>query len=331
MGSIHPISSLIREANQIFLQMGFTFAEGHLVESEYYNFDALNVPKDHPARDMQDTFYIKDTPEYVLRTHTSPVQVRYMEKQIKKGVQPPYRVIVPGKAFRNEATDMTHEVEFTQIEGLVVGEDISLANLKGTLEIFFRSLFKGAQVEIRFRPSFFPFVEPGVEVDMRLVGDGVPEKLKDKWMEMMGAGMVLRTHTSNVQGRYMEEQMKKGTKPPYRAVSMGKAFRNESTDMGHEAEFSQIEILVVDKNVSVANLKWTLETFFEKIFNGSVDVRFRPTFFPFVEPGLEIDMRLSGERVPEKLRGKWMEMGGAGMVHPNVLRNCGINTSEYQG
>jgi len=161
-----------------------------LVESEYYNFDALNVPKDHPARDMQDTFYIKDTPEYVLRTHTSPVQVRYMEKQIKKGVQPPYRVIVPGKAFRNEATDMTHEVEFTQIEGLVVGEDISLANLKGTLEIFFRSLFKGAQVEIRFRPSFFPFVEPGVEVDMRLVGDGVPEKLKDKWMEMMGAGMV---------------------------------------------------------------------------------------------------------------------------------------------
>ena len=170
--------------------MGFTFVSGPLLESEHYNFDVLNVPKDHPARDMQDTFYIKDTPEYVLRTHTSPVQVRYMEKQIKKGVQPPYRVIVPGKAFRNEATDMTHEVEFTQIEGLVVGEDISLANLKGTLEIFFRSLFKGAQVEIRFRPSFFPFVEPGVEVDMRLVGDGVPEKLKDKWMEMMGAGMV---------------------------------------------------------------------------------------------------------------------------------------------
>ena len=146
MGSIHPISSLIREANQIFLQMGFTFAEGHLVESEYYNFDALNVPKDHPARDMQDTFYIKDTPEYVLRTHTSPVQVRYMEKQIKKGVQPPYRVIVPGKAFRNEATDMTHEVEFTQIEGLVVGEDISLANLKGTLEIF----RKGCKCQLSF-------------------------------------------------------------------------------------------------------------------------------------------------------------------------------------
>jgi phenylalanyl-tRNA synthetase alpha chain len=189
-GSIHPISSLIREANQIFFQMGFTFAEGPLVESEWYNFDALNVARDHPARDMQDTFYIKDMPEHVLRTHTSPVQVRYMESRMKKGVAPPYRIIVPGKAFRNEATDMTHEVEFTQIEGLVVGENISLANLKGALEIFLQNLFKGAQVEIRFRPSFFPFVEPGVEVDMRLVGESVPEKLKNKWMEMMGAGMV---------------------------------------------------------------------------------------------------------------------------------------------
>ena len=170
--------------------MGFTFAEGPLLESERYNFDTLNVPKDHPSRDMQDTFFIKDMPEHVLRTHTSPVQVRYMESQIKKGALPPYRVIVPGKVFRNEATDMTHEAEFTQIEGLVVGEDISLAHLKGTLESFLKNMFKGAQVEIRFRPSFFPFVEPGVEVDMRLVGDAVPEKLKDKWIEMMGAGMV---------------------------------------------------------------------------------------------------------------------------------------------
>jgi len=189
-GHLHPISSLIREANQIFLRMGFTLAEGPLLESEWYNFDALNVPKDHPSRDMQDTFFIKDMPGRVLRTHTSPVQVRYMESQIKKGAEPPYRVIVPGKVFRNEATDMTHEAEFTQIEGLVVGENISIANLKGTLELFLKNMFKGAQVEIRFRPSFFPFVEPGVEVDMRLVGDSVPEKLKDKWIEMMGAGMV---------------------------------------------------------------------------------------------------------------------------------------------
>ncbi len=189
-GHIHPISSLIREANRIFFAMGFTFAEGPLLESEWYNFDALNVPKDHPSRDMQDTFFIKDMPEHVLRTHTSPVQVRYMEQKVKDGVLPPYRVIVPGKVFRNEATDMTHEAEFTQIEGLVVGETVSLAQLKGTLEFFLKNMFKGAQVEIRLRPSFFPFVEPGVEVDMRLVEGAVPEKLKNKWIEMMGAGMV---------------------------------------------------------------------------------------------------------------------------------------------
>lgn len=189
-GHLHPITSLIREARAIFSRMGFSLAEGPLLESEWYNFDALNVPKDHPARDMQDTFFIQDAPGSVLRTHTSPVQLRYMEEQMKKGVMPPYRVIAPGKVFRNEATDMTHEAEFTQLEGLAVGEDITLAHLKGTLEQFFKELFKGAQVEVRFRPSYFPFVEPGVEVDMRLVGTDVPEKLRDKWIEMMGAGMV---------------------------------------------------------------------------------------------------------------------------------------------
>ncbi len=189
-GHLHPITSLIREANKIFFDMGFTFAEGPQLEDEWHNFDALNVPKDHPARDMQDTFFIKDEPGLVLRTHTSNVQIRYMEEQVTKGIQPPYRVIVPGKVYRNEATDMTHEAEFFQMEGLVVGPDITLAHLKGTLEEFFAKLFKGAQVEIRFRPSFFPFVEPGVEVDMRLVGEQVPEKLRGKWIEMMGAGMV---------------------------------------------------------------------------------------------------------------------------------------------
>ena len=189
-GHIHPISSLIREANQIFSRMGFVFAEGPLLEDEWHNFDALNVAKNHPARDMQDTFFIKDEPGKVLRTHTSPVQIRFMKDQVEKGVKPPYRVIVPGKVFRNEATDMTHEAEFFQIEGFAVGEDITMAHLKGTLERFFKELFKGASVEIRFRPSFFPFTEPSVEVDMRLVGEHVPEKLRDKWIEMMGAGMI---------------------------------------------------------------------------------------------------------------------------------------------
>jgi phenylalanyl-tRNA synthetase alpha chain len=189
-GHIHPISSLIREANRIFFDMGFTYVEGPLVEDEWHNFDALNVPKDHPARDMQDTFYLKDEKGIVLRTHTSNVQIRYMESQTKQGMQPPYRVVSLGKVFRNEATDMTHEAEFFQMEGLVVGPDITLAHLKGTLEHFFRELFRGAAAEVRFRPSFFPFTEPSVEVDMRVVGDTVPEKLRGRWIEMMGAGMV---------------------------------------------------------------------------------------------------------------------------------------------
>ena len=164
--------------------MGFSFAEGPLLESEKYNFDLLNIPKDHPARDMQDTFWIKDEPGKVLRTHTSPVQVRYMESH-----KPPIRIIVPGKVFRNEATDVTHEAEFFQLEGLMVDRDVTLAHLKGTLKQFFEELF-GGSVDIRLRPSFFAFVEPGAEVDMRITGKNAPEKLRDRWIEIMGAGMV---------------------------------------------------------------------------------------------------------------------------------------------
>ncbi|HEY5383109.1 MAG TPA: phenylalanine--tRNA ligase subunit alpha [Candidatus Paceibacterota bacterium] len=196
-GHLHPISSLIREANRIFFDMGFTFAEGPLVESEWYNFDALNVPKDHPARDMQDTFFIKDEPGMVLRTHTSPVQIRYMESQIKNGVEPPYRVIMPGKIFRNEATDITHEAEFFQIEGLVIEKDATLSTLKGTLSKFLGGVM-GGNAEVRFRPSFFPFTEPSIEVDMRLTGLSAPEKLRDRWIEMGGAGMVHPNVLKNV-------------------------------------------------------------------------------------------------------------------------------------
>ncbi len=206
-GHIHPISSLIREANRIFFDMGFSFEEGPLIEDEWHNFNALNVPQDHPARDMQDTFFIKGEEGMVLRTHTSPVQVRYMEAQVRKGNLPPYRVIVPGKVFRNEATDITHEAEFFQIEGLAVGEDITLAHLKGTLARFSQELFKGAEVGIRFRPSFFPFTEPSVEVDMRVAGEHVPEKLRGKWVEMMGAGMV---HPSVLKNAGVDPQKYRG-------------------------------------------------------------------------------------------------------------------------
>jgi phenylalanyl-tRNA synthetase alpha chain len=183
-GHRHPVSSLIAQINGIFAELGFSFAEGPEMESEWYNFDALNVPKDHPSRDMQDTFFIKGKPETVLRTHTSPVQIRYLEAH-----GAPARVIVPGKVFRNEATDATHEAQFYQLEGLMVDTDVSVGHLKGVLEHFFGKLL-GAGTEVRFRPSFFPFTEPSFEVDMKVAGDPSVNKLAGRWIEMMGAGMV---------------------------------------------------------------------------------------------------------------------------------------------
>ena len=175
-GSLHPITQVTREIYDIFKEIGFDIAEGPEIENEYYNFDTLNVPADHPARDMWDTFWLKPLEaKKLLRTHTSPVQIRYMENH-----KPPIKIIAPGKVYRNEATDATHEAQFYQLEGLMIGENISLADLKGTLKYFFEK-FLGDKVEIRFRPSFFPFVEPGVEVDM---------KWKGKWLEMGGAGLV---------------------------------------------------------------------------------------------------------------------------------------------
>lgn len=182
-GHRHPIAQLIAEITTIFAELGFTYAEGPEREYIEYNFDKLNVPKDHPSRDMQDTFYFENDPEKVLRTHTSPVQVRYMLEG-----EPPIRMICPGKVFRNEATDATHEAQFYQLEGLVVDAEASLAHMKGLLEHFFSRLF-GGETEVRFRPSFFPFVEPGVEVDMR-IAPSRHNKLSGRWIEVMGAGMV---------------------------------------------------------------------------------------------------------------------------------------------
>jgi phenylalanyl-tRNA synthetase alpha chain len=150
---------------RIFGKMGFSVSQGPELEDEWHNFTALGVPEDHPARDMQDTFWVKGEKGMVMRTHTSPTQIRYMETNMKKGTLPPYRIIVPGKVFRNEATDATHEAQFYQCEGLVVGEGISLAHLKGTLDSFFKEFF-GESAQTRFRPSYFPFTEPSVEVDV---------------------------------------------------------------------------------------------------------------------------------------------------------------------
>jgi phenylalanyl-tRNA synthetase alpha chain len=199
-GHKHPLSQMIAEINQIFGAIGFEFAEGPERELIRYNFDMLNVPKDHPSRDMQDTFYLSGNEEVVMRTHTSPVQVRYMENH-----KPPIKMICPGKVFRNEATDATHEAQFFQLEGLMIDKDISLAHMKGVLEYFFTEFFAGA-AEVRFRPSFFPFVEPGIEVDMR-IAKSESNKLSGRWIEMMGAGMV---HPNVLKGAGIDPEVYQG-------------------------------------------------------------------------------------------------------------------------
>lgn len=185
IGHVHPNTAMIEGIVQIFKDMGFEVVEGPEMEDEWHNFDALNVPKDHPSRDMQDTFWLRNS--LLLRTHTSSVQIRYMEKH-----KPPFAIVAPGKVFRNEATDRTHEAQFFQFEALVVGKDITVANLKYYLETFLKHVFD-EEVEIRLRPSFFPFVEPGFEVDMRCSvckGEGCPTCKHSGWIELLGAGLV---------------------------------------------------------------------------------------------------------------------------------------------
>lgn len=205
-GHLHPITHLIGDIARIATDMGFSVADGPELETEYYNFDALNFPKDHPARDMQDTFFVKADPtaefafgmkkkvgeKMLLRTHTSSVQIRYMREQLAKGIPPPYAIFIPGKVFRNEETDATHETQFHQIEGLYVAKDATMGMLKGVLGKLFSDLF-GGNPNIRFRTSFFPFVEPGVEVDMecfKCKGTGCNVCKGTGWIEIGGAGMV---------------------------------------------------------------------------------------------------------------------------------------------
>jgi phenylalanyl-tRNA synthetase alpha chain len=184
-GHLHPLTQAQERINGIFASMGFRIVEGPEVENDFTNFDALNMPPDHPARDMQDTFWLKGM-QYLMRTHTSPMQVRFMQSH-----QPPLRIIVPGRVWRNEATDITHEFQFHQTEGLVVDRQSaphapSLAHLKGILEHFYRQYFNDQKLRVRFSASYFPFVEPGVEVFLQ----GTKGKLAGRWLEVAGAGMV---------------------------------------------------------------------------------------------------------------------------------------------
>lgn len=225
-GHLHPLTLVTREVKRIFLAMGFSVVEGLEVETEWYNFDALNIPPEHPARDLMDTFWLQSNQKFpiskpqfpnesqippqsltllrprqnpsilsqnpkssklLLRTHTSPMQVRYMESH-----QPPLRIIVPGRVFRYEASDASHDIQFTQVEGLMVDRTISVANFKAVIQAFFERFFK-QPIKTRLRPGYFPFVEPGFEVDItctRCRGEGCGSCKHSGWMELMGAGMV---------------------------------------------------------------------------------------------------------------------------------------------
>ncbi|MFA5744871.1 MAG: phenylalanine--tRNA ligase subunit alpha [Candidatus Paceibacterota bacterium] len=184
-GRLHPISVAIREIADIFGRMGFSVAQGPELEDDFHNFTGLNIPPNHPARSMQDTFWIKDQKDKVLRTHCTSVSIRALENLAKEGGVEA-RVISPGKVFRNEATDMTHEAQFYQVDGFAVGTlgTVTLAHLKGTLTRFYRE-YLGADAKIRFRPSFFGFTEPSVEVDVWFV----PPGKEGRWLEVSGAGM----------------------------------------------------------------------------------------------------------------------------------------------
>ena len=177
-GHLHPLTIVSNDIKRIFQYMNFTIVEGPEAETENYNFDALNFPKNHPARDMQDTLWTNREKGWLMRTQTSPMQARYMQKHT-----PPVRIIVPGRVFRHEATDASHEMNFYQFEGLMVdnGEQVSLVHFKWIVQELCRQFFE-TSVEVRFRPSYFPFVEPGIEVDIRMEGG--------RWLEVMGAGMV---------------------------------------------------------------------------------------------------------------------------------------------
>ncbi len=183
-GRLHPVTRVLEEVEGIFTSMGFDIAEGPEIETDYYNFEALNIPKNHPARDMQDTFYVSS--DVVLRTHTSPVQIRVMETQ-----SPPLRVIAPGAVYRRDS-DLTHTPMFHQVEGFMVDERVTFGDLKGVLSAFLQRLF-GEGTPLRFRPSFFPFTEPSAEVDIRCVmckGTGCRVCKETGWLEILGCGMI---------------------------------------------------------------------------------------------------------------------------------------------
>ncbi len=185
-GSLHPMTLIIEHIEDVFISMGYQVVDGPEIETNFYNFEALNIPADHPARDMWDTFYL-DVPDMLLRTHTSPVQIHAMEKK-----ELPLAVIAPGRCYRHEATDASHDFVFMQAEGLLIDKQISISNLLATVKTFLKAIFETNKLEIRVRPSYFPFVEPGIEIDIScpFCSHGCSTCKQSKWIEISGAGLV---------------------------------------------------------------------------------------------------------------------------------------------
>jgi phenylalanyl-tRNA synthetase alpha chain len=185
-GSLHPYSILLQKIENVFISMGYAIVDSPEIETEFANFEALNIPADHPARDMQDTLWL-DLPQRLMRTHTSNAQVHYMENH-----KPPFAILAPGRCYRYEATDATHDYTFMQTEGLFVGENISMGNLIATMKEFLGALFENSKITVRVRPGYFPFVEPGVEIDMQCIfcKKGCSICKGSRWIEVVGAGLV---------------------------------------------------------------------------------------------------------------------------------------------
>ena len=189
VGGLHPVTRTLERIEGLFRSIGFDVADGPEIETDWHNFTALNTPEKHPARSMHDTFYIENAPDVLLRTHTSPVQIRYMQAHVERHrnaeVMPPIRIIAPGRVYRVDS-DATHSPMFHQVEGLWVGEGVSFADLKGVVADFLRSFFETDELSVRFRPSFFPFTEPSAEIDVAFMSGA----MKGRWLEIAGCGMV---------------------------------------------------------------------------------------------------------------------------------------------
>ncbi len=285
--SMEELDSLRDEVTEIFMGIGFSVAEGPEVETVENNFDALNAPKNHPSRDMSDTFYFND--ELLLRTQTSPVQVRTMKNE-----ELPIRIISPGRCFRNDSLDATHSPMF-------IGFSVAEGPEVETVENNFDALNAPKNHPSRDMSDTFYFNDE----------------------------LLLRTQTSPVQVRTMKSE-----ELPIRIISPGRCFRNDSLDATHSPMFHQIEGLVVGKDITMAQFKGTLELFVKKLFGENTRTKFRPHNFPFTEPSAEIDVtcfKCDGDGCPMCKGEGWIEILGSGMVHPNVLRNCGIDPEVYTG